>query len=244
MSSKVESSALVWAGVVRDLRVEVTTVDAFQQDLLQGRTALAGTLAAAVGLSGIAAGMVAMSMHEMREKAFSLTFQLGDNTVRAVLWGCPFQDGDEVEIVAERDGDYLRAFAVLRPKDRVVALFPHVVSGRSAHNKSTFKVLLWVYLAIAVFASISMTFFWFLGGGGDVGFFLACVGAVILAAIAMFSIIGWSVSRKYLPFVMMAENIFSVLGWSDVGRINLREQTMRRILVGDPPELGPFYFKY
>jgi len=244
MSVEATSSVRVLSGVIRNLKVEVTTIDAFQGEELQQRTALVGTLAAAAGLSGLAAGMVAMSMDEMREEVFALTFQLGDEVVRAVLWGSPFQDGDEVEVVAEEADSYMRAFAVLRPSDRIIALFPHVVSGRSAHNRTTIRGLLWMSLVVAIVTIVMLTFFWAIGGGGEFGMLMVIIGFVILGGIAIFSLIGWSVSRKYLPFVKMAEIIFTSVGWKDVEGINLRKKTMESIRPEDPPALGPFYFRY
>ena len=244
MNIEATSLVRVLVGTMRSLKVEVTTVDAFQGEELQKRSALAGTLAAAAGLSGLAAGMVAMSMEEMREEAFALTFQLGDEEVRAVLWGNPFQDGDEVEVVAEEADGYMRAFAVLRPRDRIIALFPHVVSGRSAHIKTTIRGLLWMSLAVVIVTNVVLAFFWVLGGGGDLPMLIVTIGVVILAVVAIFSLIGWNVSRKYLPFVKMAEIVFTSVGWKNPEEINLRKKTMISIRPDDPSALGPFYFRY
>lgn len=60
----------------------------------------------------------------------------------------------------------------------------------------------------------------------------------------MFAIIGFNISRKYLPFVRIAESVFTALGWQDVKRINLRKHTMKTIRPDDPPALGPFFFRY
>ena len=244
MSLKAASSARALSGVVRNLKVEVTTIDSFHGEELQQTTALAGALAAATGLSGLAAGMVAMSMDEMREEAFALTFELGDEVVRAVLWGNPFQDGDEVQVVAEEADGYMRAFAVLRPSDRIIALFPHVVSGRAAHNRTTIRGLAWMSLIVAIVTSVLLTSLWIIGGIGDLVMLTVTIGVVIFGVVAIFSIIGWSVSRKYIPFVMMAEIIFTTVGWKDVEKINLRKRTMDSIRLEDPPALGPFYFRY
>lgn len=211
---------------------------------LRTRTGAAGALAAAAGLSGIAAGMVAMSMDEMRKGAFGVRFEIDGIPVHGVLWNCFFRDGDEVEVVAEDMGDYWNAFAVARPADRTIALFPHVVSGEVAHYKTSFVVwlkLMGVMLLIGfvVFGAVGAfdkSVSWWdvlqlvLGGG---------VGASLI-----FAIIGIRVSRKYLPFVRIAESVFTALGCEDVKRINLRKHAMKTIRPDDPPALGPFYFRY
>jgi len=188
--------------------------------------------------------MVTMSMSEMREGAFGVSFDIDGKHVRGVLWNCPFQDGEYVEVVAEPLDDHWNAFAIARPDDRIVSLFPHVVSGRYAHYRSTLKALLWflvVFIGIAY--SMAIAFWWLNGAPNPDVFFSALMGGAALT-VAIFSIIAASVSRKYLPFVRMAEMVFSALGWKDVKNINLRKQTMRSIRPDDPPALGPFYFRY
>lgn len=234
----------VLKGVIRDLNIEETTVDAFQGDELRNRTAITGALAASMGLSGLAAGMVTLSMSEMREGAFGVTFNVDGRCVRGVVWNCPFQDGDYVEIVAEPLDDHWNAFAIARPSDRIIALFPHVVAGRYAHYRSSLKWLAWVLAAVVGIVGVLAVSFWVLDGAYNPHtFFIGMLGGVGLGSIVI-SMIGLSVVRKYMPFVKMAEMVFSALGWRDVRNINLRKQTMRSIRPGDPPALGPFYFRY
>ena len=240
------ATPVVLRGVVRSLEVIETTVDAFQSEMLRTKTGAAGAVAAAAGLSGIAAGMVAMSMDEMREGAFGVSFEVDGKLVRGVLWNCFFQEGDEVEVVAEDMGDHWSAFAVARPSDRTIALFPHVVSGTIAHFKTSFfiwlKFSLVLILSTLIFASGVVFFF-----GEEVSSWITLstvlVGGGVMASL-MFAIIGFNISRKYLPFVRIAESVFTALGWQDVKRINLRKHTMKTIRPDDPPALGPFFFRY
>jgi len=232
-------------GVIRNLKSEFTTIDAFNSEELQRNSALAGTVAAAAGLSGLAAGMTSLSMENARESAFSLNFSINEAPVHAIVWANPFEDGDEVEIVAERVDDHWRAFAILRPRDRIISLFPHVVSGHRAHVKTTIKVFLKFMIFVAVLGLFLFLFVWMLVADEvrtwDV---LIYILQSFLVVFAIFGLIAWSVSRKYRKFVEMAEGIFSSLGWTNVSDLNLREKTMENVRPDDPPALGSFYFRY
>lgn len=239
-----QNTTRVLRGSIRNLEVQETTVDAFQGDELRVRSGAAGALSAAAGLSGIAAGMVATSMDEMREGAFGVSFEIDGQPVRGVLWNCPFKEGDDVEVVAEKIDNHWNAFAVARPKDCIISLFPHAVSGEAAHYKTS--LLVWIKIAVAV-VLLGIGMFgvaelvsaepnwnrWLslaLAGGGG--------------ASVVFAVIGVLISRKYLPFVRIAEGVFTALGWEDVKRINLRKKTLKNIRPDDPPALGVFYFRY
>lgn len=63
-------------------------------------------------------------------------------------------------------------------------------------------------------------------------------------ASTILAIIGFNVARKYLPFVHIAEGVFTALGWRDVKRVNLRKQTLKTIHPDDPSALGVFYSRY
>lgn len=245
MTNGAAPQLIVLRGIVRNLEVCETTVDAFQGDTLRTQTGASGALAAAAGLSGIAAGMVAMSMDEMKEGAFGVSFEIDGKPVRGVLWNCFFDEGDEVEVVVEQLGDYWNAFAVARPVDRTIALFPHVVSGGIAHYKTAFRLWVKFALGLTLFAFLLLT-----GGSlmfgriDDWGEFLLIVTCTSIITSVLFGVIGLNVSRKYIPFTRIAESVFTALGWRDVKRINLRKQTMKTIRPDDPPALGPFYYRY
>lgn len=241
-----QNTTKVLRGTIKNLEVQETTVDAFQGDELRTRSGAAGALAAAAGLSGIAAGMVAVSMDEMREGAFGVSFEIDGQPVRGVLWDCPFKEGDEVEVVAEKTNGYWNAFAVARPKDRIISLFPHAVSGEIAHYRSSFSIWLKIWLALLLFGGVLGAIIKFLNSGNDgwgewILFMIGGSGSVVFVILG---IIGFSVARKYIPFVRVAEGVFTALGWQDVKRINLRKKTLKNIRPDDPPALGVFYFRY
>ncbi|MGS1028134.1 putative type VI secretion system effector [Burkholderia glumae] len=66
-----------------------------------GATAVAAGLA---GLGGIATGLSGMAM-DTTEKADLLEFDLDGRSVRAWVWQSIFNEGDDVEVVAEQVGE-------------------------------------------------------------------------------------------------------------------------------------------
>ena len=99
-----------------------------------GATAIAAGL---TGLGGVAAGLGAMSI-DTTEEADLLAFELDGKPVKAWVWVSVFEEGDEVEVVAEPDTDGWLAYGIRRTNDHIVALHPHCSRGRYAHYKASF----------------------------------------------------------------------------------------------------------
>ncbi|WP_429500504.1 putative type VI secretion system effector (plasmid) [Robbsia andropogonis] len=207
-----------------------------------GATAIAAGLA---GLGGVAAGLGAMAI-DTTEEADLLEFELDGRPVKAWVWISVFKEGDEVEVVAEPDGDGWLGYGIRRISDRIVALHPHCSRGRYAHYRASFWwflklvgcLLLALYLlfaAISYFSGDSLQEFGALA-------LEVIPGALISAAI--FGVIAYRISRKYLGFVRLAEGIFSVFGWASVKHIDLPAITKKTKLPNDPGALGVLYFRY
>ncbi|WP_024906240.1 putative type VI secretion system effector, partial [Robbsia andropogonis] len=75
-----------------------------------GATAIAAGLA---GLGGVAAGLGAMAI-DTTEEADLLEFELDGRPVKAWVWISVFKEGDEVEVVAEPDGDSWLGYGIRR----------------------------------------------------------------------------------------------------------------------------------
>ncbi|WP_277424923.1 putative type VI secretion system effector [Burkholderia oklahomensis] len=93
----------------------------------------------AAGLAGSGGAIGLVSLTGTREEADKVQFDIDGKKMAGWLMWSPFKDGDEVEVVAEplRDGTY-QAFAVLKPDDKTIALYPHCSRGRIAHYKNDF----------------------------------------------------------------------------------------------------------
>ncbi len=189
------------------------------------RDAMGGVaiLASLAGMAGQAAS-TASSANDVGEEADRVKFTLDGKSVSGWLWFSPFNEGDEVSAVVEQaDGKYV-VYAVLRPRDRLIALYPHCSRGNSAHWRAMFRGLLkWgasiLLLMLAIFAiwdAFTADSFdaWLTATRMSLSISLY-VGAPLVLLTAI--IVGF----KMMKFVRLAEKIFSALGWSAVSRIDL-----------------------
>ncbi|WP_029561574.1 putative type VI secretion system effector [Xanthomonas oryzae] len=240
-----DAHAQVLSGVLSNVKVKNTTADIFFRAGDAEGMAATGVIAAAMGLSGAAAGMAAMSMDEMKEPVCQVSFDIDGKHVEALLWNWPFKDGDEVQTVVEPapSGDYI-GFAVLDPKDQVIVLYPHVSAGGKAHWKDVRKfaalviggvnILIWAFF-LAIYILVE-----------DVEYKTVIIGALGGGAgiLVIFGWISYNIGNRFTPFIEIAEPIFTLLGWKDVKNINLRKITKAKKKPTDPPAMGDSYFRY
>lgn len=205
-----------------------------------GATAVAAGLS---GLGGVAAGLGAMAM-DTAEEADLIEFEIDGVPVKAWVWVSVFEEGDEVEVVAERtSGDWV-GYGIRRTYDRIVALHPHCSRGRLAHYRAaarwwfklTAALLIFLYALIAILAWLQSMNNW--TGLAQA----AALGGVGLAAI--FGVVAYRISKRFFGFVRLAEGIFQVFGWPDVKNIDLPALTKKDKKPGDPGGLGVLFFRY
>jgi hypothetical protein len=189
-------------------------------------------LASLVGMPGQAASTESSS-RDIAEDADRVKFTLDGKPVWGWLWFSPFNEGDDVSAVVEKvNGKYV-AYAVLRPRDRLIALYPHCSRGKLAHWRAVFRELLkWgtalLILMLVVFAVLgAFTADSFADWLDDMRQTLkislyVCVPLLLVTTV----ILGF----KLMKFVRMAETIFSELGWPAVSRIDLIARSKARPL--------------
>jgi hypothetical protein len=209
-----------------------------------GATAIAAGLA---GLGGVATGLSGMSM-DTTEEADLLEFELDGMPVRAWVWRSVFNEGDEVEVVAEQAETHWQGYGLYRVVDEIVALHPHCSRGRYAHYRAAFMIYLkcMIPLLIAAFGMVFIAGYSTDGSKSLMVLWSALptlmVGA--LAASAIYGVIAYRVTRKMMGFVKLAEGIFEGFGWRNVKSIDLPAITRKRKKPGEPAALGVLYFRY
>ena len=239
-----QSNTQVISGTIRNLSVENITAEVFFRQGDREGMAATGALAAAMGLSGMAAGMVAMSAEETREPVTKVGFDLDGKTVEALLWNWPFKEGDQVQVVAERLADTFIGFAVLDPKEKIIVLYPHVSAGTIAHWKGVIKISA-MSCAVTTIILLSLIFMAdFSIAEGSVKVFFKVIGMGFSAGIVLYSWLGYRIGRRFILFTKMADKIFMTLGWKNVNNINLRKITKSKRKPSDPPAMGDSYFRY
>ena len=206
-----------------------------------GVVAIAASL---VGSSGLAAGTAVTATAE--EEADFVGFMLGNLAVQGWVWRSPFQDGDEVEIVAARQGDKYEAFAIARPKDRMVALYPHCLRGRTRHwivvakwwlVGSVISMLMGVFLFLVNWMITSSTW-------GDTVRNLSMLPGVALILLPFFLIMAVSLGWKRMSFVRLAEKIFAKFGWENAHSIDLKKISGACQSSSESVDYGVFFFRY
>jgi hypothetical protein len=67
---------------------------------------------------------------------------------------------------------------------------------------------------------------------------------VALGCFLFFGLMTYSLTRKWMPFVRLAEKVFTTLGLPDPGNIDLVKSSKAQRKPDDPSEFGNFYFRY
>lgn len=204
-----------------------------------------GVVAIAAGIAGLSGPAIATAAHaaSTEEEADYLEFELDGELVKGWVWRSPFKEGDVVGVAAEwRDGHYEVA-GISRPLDRTIALYPHCSRGRSKHVKNAVK---WWFLG-ATFMNLLIFLFAVLttsAGRSVLHGFLEVGVYMMLGVYVFFGLMTFSLARKWMPFVHLSEKVFTTLGWSNPGNIDLAKSSKAQRKPEDPGEFGTFYFRY
>ena len=114
-----------------------------------------GVVAIAAGLAGLSGQAISLASADLEEPADFLEFDLDGKSVKGWVWRSPFREGDAVEIVAEWQQDHYELYAVARPEDRIVALYPHCSRGAERHVKNVVK---WWLIAGGIVSLLGLVF--------------------------------------------------------------------------------------
>jgi hypothetical protein len=229
-------------GTIRNLRKTRTTHDFMFTQADRNKMGAGAVIAAAEGLGGLAVGLAGSAM-DTTDEADLLEFELDGKPIRAWVWWSMFQDGDDVEIVAEPMGDIWQAYGIRRLTDKILALHPHCSRGRYAHYKASFRWYLLALLYGSGFVFIIGIFYMIFGNAQlkDIAIITAMSS---LGGGSILSVIAWRISRKFMGFVELSERIFTVFGWNEVKHIDLPAITKKNKKPGDQAALGTLFFRY
>ncbi|UXY16955.1 hypothetical protein N8I74_08085 [Chitiniphilus purpureus] len=231
-------------GKISNLRKKRESASFFFTDSDKTTMGVIAVAAAAIG-AGSQAIAVASATTSVEEEADYLEFELDGCDIRGWVWRSPFGEGDEVEAAVEKQGGHFIAYAITRPSDRTIALYPHCSRGKLAHVKNAAK---WWFLGVSILLLVGliMMFLFAIPHGKEVflGFlkniFLWCS----LVLYAFFGLMTISMVKKWMPFVRLSEKCFAGLGWENPSNIDLVASTKKVRTDSDPGELGMMYFRY
>ncbi|MCX8643183.1 hypothetical protein J3U65_05385 [Gilliamella sp. B3791] len=145
-------------------------------------------------------------------RAQYITAQLNNNiTLKGWLGYYKFNEGDQVEVIAEKRDDYYEVYAMLKPSEQIISIIPLCYAGRN----QAFKAWFWIVFICYIICVLLMNYFVL-----DFSFENLLIGFSSLGLlIGPASVI---VKRNSIAtHIKLAERIFTLLGWKNVKNINL-----------------------
>lgn len=228
------------SGAIRNLKVTRASASFVFTESDQTSMGVVTFAAAIAGLGGQAMA-TASNASALEDEADYLEFELDGQLVKGWVWRNPFREGDEVSVAAEQRADgHWEAFGVQRPADKTVALYPHCSRGRARHYRNAvWWWLVVIFMVVGVlFSLVGVSLF------GSKFFVLKETAFAAIGLSAFFALMTFSLSRKWLPFVRLAEKVFRALELPDPSNVDLVKSSNKQRTAHDPGEFGTFYFRY
>jgi hypothetical protein len=186
---------------------------------------------AAIGVAAAFAD-VASTQADAGLKVEWVSVRVAGKSFAGMLAGCPFQVGDEVQVIAEED----QLIAIARPSDRLIGLRPHCVRGCRAYFLRARRRWAVLFLLVCValgWMALANEMPWDWASGLALGFG------------ALWAFIEY---RSFLENARMAsrltEEILSTLGLPQSSGIDLNKTAKSLRRASDPPGYGWNVYRY
>ncbi len=207
-----------------------------------------GVLAVAAGLAGLSGQAVGMASAagSTKEEADYLQFEIDGKPVKGWVWRSPFQEGDRVEVAAEWQADHYELYAITRPADNTIALYPHCSRGSKSHWRNAWW---WWLRGTTIFVALGLLLLELLvpTNGSTILFDPEAASIVVpiyMLCYPFFALMTWSLGRKWMPFVRLSERVFTALGWDNPAEVDLVKRSKAQRRGGESFDYGVFYFRY
>jgi hypothetical protein len=228
------------SGMIKNLKVTRSSASFVFTPSDQSKLGILAVANALAGIDGQAA-TAAHSSNNLEEPADYLEFELDGQPINGWVWRNPFHEGDVVDLAANKVDDHWEAFGVARPSDHMIALYPHCSRGRLAHVHNALKwwalcgggFIVFLYLPFGIYVA---------GGLSLTRTFEYQIGAAI--SLFIFATMTFFLTRQWLPFARIAENVFRALDLPNPSSIDLIKSSKARRKPQDSGEYGTFYFRY
>ena len=185
--------------------------------------AILGALRGQYGLTGGA------YVEPARIKANFVNIQINNEIYRGWVGDCPFEAGDEVEVVVEWQNDHYELYAIAKPDERIISVCPNCFRGRWAYFFYTFPrtIIIW-FISLLV-----ITFFMYNSIDELLSLNKSFLNRVLVIAYNMgfIAILGlyMAIKDSLTTKVKIAEQIFKALNLEKLTRIDLRKKTNRKV---------------
>jgi hypothetical protein len=175
--------------------------------------------------------------------------KLGELTIHGIFCRAFFRNGDKVEVVAEplEDGSYY-AYALRRPIDHRLWLYPQAMKGSKAGNKSSLKFAgytsLGIFIVTIICIAISLNFAKITSGRGLLYFLIASIAAFIIDGL-LFLILYFSYKNMVegggSGGSKVADKIFATLGYRNPKMVDMEQEYLEMFLFNKSVEDPDFY---
>lgn len=172
-----------------------------------------------------------------------VTFSLNGEQIRAWIWLSVFENGDEVEVVAEQAESGWVGYAIRRCSDGILSVHPHCERGSRALFKNLLKwsVLFWSGCALIItLIQVVMVV------NDSDGWQTLLVGGLLawltIEVVAIF--IAYRIWRRFKRQLPMANRIFSTFGWRKPSGVDLPKASKRLKRPDDTWQMGKLIFRY
>jgi hypothetical protein len=205
-------------GIISELQVRQSEEDfvVSNSDKAAGGAAAAGL--AIGGLAGAATGAL-LSSGDTADKVSIFVCKVGNENVNGRFGEVTFSNGDEVEVVGERHGNNINAYAVAHPSHRTIWMHPHCGRGSKAFITMSIKwILLLSFLPPFMMGIIEL---WLSGQHAPLWFLLI----IMPLSIGLVSgIVFFFVFTKFKKFSLLSSSIFNTLGFDKPDDIDLPQR--------------------
>jgi hypothetical protein len=182
----------------------------------------------ALGNSAEAASQVGMASSQQEAADYLNSVQyfrckLGEFTVHGIFCRAFFRNGDKVEVVVEplEDGSYY-AYALRRPIDHRLWLYPWAMKGTKASNKESFKFAGKITFPCFILSMVIFT----IASGDDLVFLTLMFALDILVGGSIFLILFYCDQGMLGGGSKDADKIFATLGYPKPKTVNMEEEFM------------------
>ena len=237
----------VLRGRLTDLYVEDGQEDFVSTQGTNFQTAGAAIGLAAAGLAGAATNAL-FSAGGGADRVKYFTGLLDGKRIAGQFSKIWFSDGDHLECAVESqpDGSYT-AYAVRRPSDQTLWMFPHCSRGRKKHWRyarrmsAILSFLMTIFLLLCLTPVLGIALF-----ADDAARFLSTIFVVI--GVLMGTYFSLNTARRWRLFVEIAESIFEAYGYPDPSQVDMPEQNKlywkKFPISPEPREHGAWVFRY
>lgn len=223
-----------------------------EEDFVSAGSGARGAGATAIGLA--AAGLAGAATNALFAAAGGtdsvqyFTGLLNGKRISGRFSRVGFKSGDFLECAVEPQPDGSSAvYAVRRPSDQTLWMFPHCSRGRKKHWKYARKMcLLLSALAVASMLLFLTPQFGFALWSKPETAFGANIFVIMGVAIGLY--FSLNTARRWAPFVAVAESIFAVYGYPDPADVDMPKENStywkKHATVGELRQFSPWVYRY